>query len=1028
MKLQISTWAIKNPVQTIILFFALSIAGISSFFKLPINANPIINFPIVTVTVTQSGASPTELENSVTKLVERAVSGLPGIRHINSIITDGTSTTIVEFNLTVDSNIAVSDIREQLSQIRADLPQTIDEPLINRIDVEGGAILNYSVQSNNKNLTDISWFVDDKISKSLLMVAGVQKVSRLGGAEREIIVEVNPSKLDAYKVSIANINQQLLESNIDIPGGVNFFSNQQHTIRVLGAKNSLELLKQFNIYLGENQWVTLGNIANIYDGFNELKTIASFNSESAVGFSIYRAKGSSDTEVEKGVRAALAKMAVSYPDYKIDLISSNVKSTVESYHSTMKTLIEGALLTVIVVFFFLKNWRATLIAAVALPLSILPTFFILYLFDYSLNSITLLALTLVIGILVDDAIVEIENIEKYIEKGERPYIAALKASDAIGFAIVAITLTIVAVFLPVSFIGGFVGKYFVPFGITVSAAVLSSLLVARMVTPLMAAFLMLPKKKTDHSMPIKTAKWIEKYLNFLQKTLDNRKKALALALFFLLGSMGLVTLLPSGFLPTSDVSISQIEIELPPGTPVDKTDEILKKIIKKLGNRSEIRDVFSVAGTDDSSDIASQNKGRLILNLSPVGERELSQKQFEETLIPILNAEPDMRYYFANSNGNREVSIILASEDTELLNKTVRQLRIEMNSLSGLRNVQVLEPLAKREIIVIPKVYEAAKRGVNTEEIASAIKIATIGEVNAKVAKFNLAERQVPIRVLLAKDKRDDLETITNLYINSATGIAIPLNSIADVYLSEGPSKIERIGRQRKAIIEADLNGITVGDAIEFINQLPAIKDLPIEIKRIEYGDVEYMDEMFERFTSTMLLSVFMVFIVLVVLFKDFVQPLTILIALPFSIGGAIIALLLYGAAIDLPVIIGILMLMGIVTKNSILLVEFILEKEREGINRNDAIIQAGKERIRPIVMTTIAMIAGMLPLVISGGGDASFRAPMAIAVIGGLLSSTLLSLLFVPVVYSYMDDLKNKISPYLKKLTSVSKEDMSHH
>ncbi|MDX8000687.1 efflux RND transporter permease subunit [Xenorhabdus sp. Reich] len=1032
MKFQLSEWAIRKPIPTIVIFLALTVAGLFSFFKLPINANPVINFPVVTVTVTQDGSSPSELENAVTQPVERAISGLPGIRHINSTITDGVSITIVEFNLNVDPNVAVNDIREQITQIRAELPQTIEEPLISRVDVEGGAILNYTVQSKDKSLTALSWFVDDTLSKKLLTVEGVQKITRLGGTSREILVEPDPVKMAALKISITDINHLLLQNNVNIPGGNMTVAGQNHTIRILGAKNEVDYLRQLKLPLGKNNWVTLGDIATISDAHKETITIARLNGEQVVGFAVYRAKGSSDTVVEKGVTQALNNIGKERPDINIKLVTSNVKYTVSGYNLTMQTLIEGAVLTVIVVFFFLKSWRATLIAAVALPLSILPTFIVLHLFDYTLNSITLLALTLVIGILVDDAIVEIENIEKYIERGERPYIAAIKASNAIGFAIIAITVTIVAVFLPVSFVGGFVGKYFVPFGITVSAAVLSSLLVARLVTPLMSAYLLLPKKslpeKQIETDEAKTPEWIKKYLSILDKTLKFRKTALALAAVFLLGSLILVDLLPSGFLPKSDVSIAKIEVETPPGTQAAQSDEILQRIIKKLKNRSEIVDIFSIAGVDGSSGNISQNKSNILINLVPINERKLSQREFEQSLTPILNEIPDIRYNFGNNEGNRDVSIVLASDNPEILSQTVNQLRREMMGLNGLKNIQILQPLPRREVIITPNIAEAARAGVTTDTIGSVIRTATIGAGDANVSKFNLPDRQVPIRVLLSKEDRDSLTVLSDLYVNSTADTNVPIKSVADISFASGPDKIERISRQRKAAIEADLSGIEIGTALAQINELPSLKNLPPEVKRVVYGDVEYMDEMFERFSTTMLLSVLMVLAILIVLFKDFLQPLTILIALPFAIGGAIIALLLYNAAIDMPVIIGLLMLMGIVTKNSILLVEFILERARSGMSRNEAIIQAGRERVRPIIMTTIAMIAGMIPLVITSGADASFRAPMAIAVIGGLISSTLLSLLFVPVIYSYMDDFKNFMTPYLRKLSSVTKDDLDYH
>ncbi|WP_323085610.1 efflux RND transporter permease subunit [Providencia alcalifaciens] len=1022
MKLQLSSWAITRPIPTIVMFLALTIAGIFSFNQLPVTANPVVNFPIVTVTITQDGSSPTEMENAITKPVERAVSGIPGIRHITSTITEGISTTTVEFDLTVDAYIATNDIREQIAQIRSDLPQTIDEPLINRIDIEGGAILRYAVSSDSQSLADLSWFIDDTVSKQLITAHGVQKVSRLGGADSVIRIEPDTDKLAALQLSILSINELLRSVHQNSAGGSSKYNHLQHTIRILGEKKNVDEIKNIQLPIGNQQWIKLGDIAAIYQGQKTAKTISQLNGKDVVGFAVFRAKGSSDTEVANNVEHELAQLKLKYPDISIQLVSSTVKYTESSYHLTIQTLLEGAFLTVIIVFFFLKSWRATLVAAVALPLSILPTFLVLAIFGYSLNSMTLLALTLVIGILVDDAIVEIENIQKYIERGERPYLAALKASDAIGFAIVAITLTIVAVFLPVSFIGGFVGKYFVPFGITVSAAVLSSLLVARLVTPLMAAYVLLPAKKkaTEHSVP----NWINRYSQLLEMTLKHRKLALSFAFIFLIGSISSITYLPIGFMPEGDISVSQIEVELPPGTPVEETQKAVRNMAEQLKSRTEIKSIYTIAGISDDADGIAQHKGQIILTLTEPNEREMSQKQFENSISHLLQQTPDAHYTFSNSEGNKEFSLTFTGSDPKELEIQMHKLRDAVAKVNGINNVRVVKPLLRKELIISPDLQDLGRTAVNVEEIANTLRVATMGESNSRSAKFNLPGRQLTLQVVLPDNQKDDVSALRNLYVRSGNDLTVPLKSVANINFSDGPSQIDRINRARKMSIEGNLEGLSLGEALERVVELPEYQSLPKSIEPLEYGDMEFMLDMFERFSTTMLFSVLLVFAILIILFKDFMQPITILVALPFSIGGAIIALVLYGAMIDLPVIIGILMLMGIVTKNSILLVEFILEKERAGLNRQQAIIEAGQERIRPIIMTTFAMIAGMIPLVLTTGADAGFRAPMAVAVIGGLMSSTVLSLLFVPVIYSLMDDLKKKTLPLLAKCTSVTQSD----
>ncbi|UVL26290.1 efflux RND transporter permease subunit [Pseudomonas donghuensis] len=1025
MSLAVSSWAIRRPIPTLVLFLVLAVAGWVSFIDLPINANPRVDFPVITVAVVQVGAAPSELEHAVTQRVERAVSGLAGIRHITSTIADAISVTTVEFQLGIDPDRAANDIRDAIGQIRADLPQTIEEPLVTRVDVEGGAILNYAVKSSARNAVDLSWFVDDVLGRELLGVPGVQKVQRLGGLEREVKVELKPERLEALGISADQVNTQLLHSNSNVPGGRAILADSEQSIRTLGSALTVQALSETPIALPDGRWARLNELASVVDGAGEMRALARLNGEQVVGFAVFRAKGSSDTRVAAGVEAALQRLQQHHPDIEVQQVASMVDYTLASYNAAIMTLIEGALLTVLVVFLFLRNWRATLVAAIALPLSILPTFAAMAWFGYSLNSITLLALTLVIGILVDDAIVEIENIERHLDQGKRPYQAAIDASDAIGFAVVAITATIVAVFLPVSFIGGFVGQYFTPFGITVSAAVLTSLLVARLLTPLMAAYLLKPKS-IEHQQHATQAPagLLGRYLRLLEWALAHRRKSLVIAAAFLLASFALVPLLPSGFMPVSDTSLSRIDVSLPPGTPLAQTDRTLQQMAAKLREQPQVLFVFSTAGGEDASGTTDVASGQLLVRLVPPEQRDRSQKAFEHSLRPLLGEFADVRFAFRSDSAARDISVILVGADARQLSQAAYALQGEMRMIKGLANVQVNEPLPRPELLIRPRLDEAARSGISAQAIGTVARIATLGDINANSARFNFHDRQVPIRVQLAQAQQGDLDTLRNLRVASDNGGTLALHSVADIDYGSGPTKIERFDRLRRISVDADLAGITLGSALEAIQATPALQHLPLGVREVEYGDAEYMNEMFEKFATAMTFGILMVFAVLVLLFRDFLQPLTILVSLPLAVGGAIGGLLLYGAAIDLPVVIGLLMLMGIVTKNSILMVEFIIEKRRAGMPRQLALMQSGAERARPIVMTTIAMVAGMIPAVLSSGADAGFRAPMAIAVIGGLVTSTLLSLVFVPVVFSYMDDLNNWLAPRLATLTSVTAHD----
>ena len=1010
----ISAWAIRKPVPVVVLFVVLTLLGWASYLRLPVNANPSLSFPIVTVAVTQPSAAPTEMENQVTRRIEGAVSGLPGVQHMRSTIKDGVSTTTVEFRIGTDSDRATNDVREAIGQVRGDLPQSIQEPIVSRVDVEGGAILYYVARAANMSNLDLSWFVEDTVNRELLTLPGVQKAARFGGINREISVALDPAKLRAYGVPVDQINSALREANINVPSGRGEIGDREQSIRTLGSVRSLEELSALSIALPGNRWVQLRDIATIEDGPAEARSFARFNGEPVVGFSITRAKGHSDTVVAAAVESRLQEIRKANPDVSFDLVINNVEYTVASYDAAVTALVEGAILTVVVVFLFLRNWRATLIAAVAMPLSILPTFAAMDLLGFTLNGVSLLALTLVIGILVDDAIVEIENIERHIDMGKRPYLAAIEAADAIGLAVVATTLTIVAVFAPVSFIGGAVGQYFRQFGVTVAIAVLFSLLVARLLTPLMAAYLLQPKSGSGHAVE---PSWMSRrYLALLDWTFDHRKTTVALAGLFFAGSIMLFAQLPTGFLPVTDGNVSQAQVILPPGSKLEETTRISDDIVKRLLRRADVENVLVM--TDDVNKVTMQIK------LKPRNERELDRKSFELATLPIFAATPDIQFSFASDSGGKEISINLAGNDSEELDRAARQLETEMRGLPQLANVLSNSAPLAPELLLQPRVEEAARLGVSVMSLGTVARVATLGETDANSAQFNLGDRLVPIRVRLDRSARGDLDVLRQLPVSTGDGKTIPLMAVADIHFGAEEGNVERLNGKRLLSVEANLNGVTLGDAMAAIKNLPALKNLPVSVTNVKYGASQEMDEMFRGFALALLAGIAMVVAVLVLLFRNFLQPITILVALPLSLGGTAVALILYGAAIDLSSTIGILMLMGIVCKNSILLVDNAIDNQAEGLDRRTALVKAGATRARPIVMTTIAMVAGMMPAAIGIGADAGFRAPMAVAVIGGLITSTLLSLVVVPVVFTFMDDLNAWAGRRLQRLTSVTEAD----
>ena len=1003
MAFRISGAAIRNPIPPLVLFAILTVIGLVSFRMLPITRAPNVDVPVVQVTITQPGAAPAELEAQVTKKIEDAVANVTGTKHVTSTVTDGTSATFIEFRLEVSSDRALNDVRDAVSKIRADLPRGIDEPIIQRIDVVGQSIQTFAATAPAMTLEGLSWFVDDVVLRELQGVKGIGQVQRVGGVTREVQVRLDADRLAALGVTAGAINAQLRSTNADLSGGKGELGGREQAIRTLGGARSLDALRDLRIVLPGGRQALLGTLATVTDSYEEPLDFARMNGDTpVVAFSVFRAKGASDVTVAEAVRDRLQGLAAAHSGVRYTLIDDSVRATKGSYLSAMESLVEGAVLATLVVLIFLRNWRATLLAAVALPLSIIPAFAAMQAMGFSLNFVSLLAITLVTGILVDDAIVEIENIVRHMRMGKRPYEAAVEAADEIGLAVVAITCTIVAVFAPVSFMGGIAGQYFKQFGLTVAAAVIASLLVARLITPLMAAYLLTPGNHgREREGPVMRA-----YTRFLSATLRWRGLTLLAGLGAFAVSIWSTQLLPTGFIPPQDQSRAVLSLELPPGASLEDTRRKTDAIAASFRAVPEVTTVFVVGGTTPTGAGAEVRRAKMIVNLVLKGERSRSQKQIETELSVKLAGIPDVRGWYVNDRGERELSLSLLGADPAALHEAVSRLESGMRRLPGFSNVAPSAGADRPEIRVRPRLDEAARLGVSTEAISDTVRIATIGDVSANLAKFRDGDRLIPIRVEVSRSIRGDLGALETLAVPAAGGIAVPLLAVAEIELGQGPASIERYDRVRRVVMGADLaKGVALGAAVQAVFGTEAARHMPAGVVLKNGGDAEIMAEVFEGFALAMGTGIMIVLAVLVLLFRSVMQPITILFSLPLSLGGVILALIVTGEPISMPVVIGILMLMGIVTKNAIMLVDYAIERRAEGMGRAEAIIDAGRKRARPIVMTTIAMVAGMVPSALGLGDGGEFRAPMAIGVIGGLVVSTALSLVFVPSFYTVMDD-----------------------
>ncbi|MET0576191.1 MAG: efflux RND transporter permease subunit [Mesorhizobium sp.] len=996
-----SAWSIRNPIAPVLLFVVLIVLGLMSFKGLPITRFPNIDVPLVSVVVTDPGVAPSELETQVTKRIEDAVSNISGVKNVMSTITEGNSQTTVEFRLEVDTQTAVTDVKDAVERIQSDLPATADDPVINRIDVEGQAILTYAVSAPAMTPEELSWFVDDTVIRKLQGLKGVARVDRYGGVTREIHIDVDPDRLNALGVTAGDINRAMRAANVDLTGGSADFSERDQSIRTLGGAKTLADLEKLEIPLAGDRKVLLSDIAKVTDSWEEPKSFARVNGQTVVSFGIFRGKGESDVEVNKRVEAAVADLQKAHPDVAITKVDNSVSYTEGNYDSAMETLLEGAILSVVVVFLFLRDIRATLVSAIALPLSILPAFWAIDMMGFSLNLVSLLGITLVVGILVDDAIVEIENIVRHIKMGKSPYRASLEAADEIGLAVIAISATIIAVFAPVSFMGGIAGQYFKQFGLTVAVAVFFSLLVARLITPMLAAYFL---RSHVHEEP-KPGVVMRGYLRLLRTTLRFRWLTLGAGIAFFAGSIYAMGFLPSGFIPKEDASRIVFSLELPPGSRLEDTRATTDEVTKLMREVPEVENVYVIGGSNPTGTLEPR-RATVVADLKHKSERDLTQAEIEEILLKKMETVPDLRAYFVNDRGERQLAFGVMGTDGALLDDQSRKIQSAMAQTGKFRAISSNAALDRPEIIVVPNLDRLAELGISTATLSETLRIATIGDVDENLAKFTVGDRQIPIRVQLNQEARDDLSVVSSLPVLTPSGVTVPLSSVADIRFGQGPSSIQRFNRERRVVISADMaQGAELGEGLNIVWALPQVKDMPTGTRIQETGDAEIMGEVFAGFATAMGTGLMLVLVVLILLFGSVFHSFTILGSLPLAIGGVVAGLMLTNSAVSMPVVIGILMLMGIVTKNAIMLVDFAVEEVKHGIPRAEAIIDAGRKRARPIVMTTIAMSAGMIPASLALGDGGEFRAPMAVAVVGGLLVSTFLSLIFVPSFYTIMDD-----------------------
>lgn len=998
--MNLSLWGIRHPLPAVMVFIVLCVAGFYGLRQLPISQLPDVQLPEVRITINLPGATPSQLETDVTRRVEDAVASLTGIDKLNSTVSEGSSVTRVQFRLGRDMRDALDEVRDAVTRIRNELPNDIDEPIIARQNLIGATLLSYAIRSDRMAPDELSWFIDDTITKEVFGVPGVGSVTRSGGVDREIRVALKPEVLQAYGVTATSISQQLARLQLEKPGGRTTAGGAEQSVRTIATVRTAAELGEYPMFLPDGRSVRLSALATVTDGAGTPHEAALLNGEPVIGMYVGRSRGTSEVGVGNAVRKKLAALQAATPGLQIIEVSSSVETAEASYDASISMLWEGALLAVIVVWWFLRDWRATWISAVALPLSIMPTFAVMHWLDFSLNLLTLLALAVVIGVLVDDAIVEVENVARHRAMGKTPMQAAIDASNEIGIAVVATSTTLAAVFLPVAFLPGVVGKFFREFGWTAAAAVLFSLLVARLLTPMLAAYFM--KNEPRHAEDTPLLNW---YLVWVRRALANRGWTITLALLIFVASLILARFIPKTFVPSPDSPRTQLEVELPPGARLEDTIRATERIRLKLKALPEFVGAFTRVGSANSgsgggAEVFAPEVRKAAMVLQFREDRKHTMAQLEAQIRDLLREEAGVRLGFTAQGPGDRLELVLAGRDPAALAIAAHNLTDALRSLPGLGSVTSSAALLRPEVIIRPDPARAADLGVSTLEIADAARIATSGDFRQKLAKLNLAERQIPIRVQLADEALDNPALLAQLRVSGKNG-PVPLSAVATISEGSGPATISRLDRERTVRLSVELNGQPLGDTQAKLKKLPAMNNLPAGVRVLPAGDAEAFVVLITGFALALLTGVLSVYAVLLLLFNSAIQPLTILVAIPLCGGGAFGMLLLTHNALSVPSLIGLILLTGIATKNSILIVDYAIIGERDlGLSRYDAVLDACRKRARPVVMTSIAMGAGMLPIALGLGSDGSFRQPLGVAVLGGLLTSTVLSLVVVPVVY----------------------------
>ena len=1013
---------IKRPVFTTMIVMLLVVFGIGSYAGLGIDLNPDVDFPLVAISVSYAGTSPEEMESLVTKPIENAVSSLSGIKNLTSVTREGSSQTTIEFEFGTDPKLAANDVREKVAAIRRRLPEQIDEPVIQRFDISAQPIMYYSLSSDSRATGDIRKLAVDVVKDELQRIDGVADVSVSGGSDREIRVAVDAKKLAAYKISMAQILEAVNGQNLNAPGGHIRGQGTDLTVRTIGKYKNVDDIEGVVVANQNGRLIRLGDVAVVDDTWAEQLMLTRTNGQASVLIAVQKQSGTNTVAIAEKVKKTMAALSAQLPpDVKVAVTRDSSQYIRSSVEDVMMSLLFGGLLAVVITFLFLQNGRATVIGAIAIPTSVIATFFLLKTMKFTLNNMSLMGLSLAVGILIDDAIVVIENIYRHMEMGKTPFEAAQSGTAEIALAVMATTLSILAVFVPVGSMNGIIGQFFQQFGLTVAFAVAFSLFVAFTLTPTLAAYWLRPETGGGHTSPalVKTVldSWergfqilLVLYRRVLDWALIHPKKLVAIAVLSLLANGMLVPYLGSEFQPSYDSGEFTVSLSAPAGTSLTKMQELVKPVENVVMQIPEMDTSYVVIGAGGQA-----NKATLGVKLVEAGKRSRSMNAIMDELRSKFRHEGQLKVAVASSQSmgrgdSRPVQVALRGNDLDQLNRMAQELADLIRQIPGTVDVDVSAEQSSPEIQVTVDSLRLSDAGLDAAVVANTIQMAFLGATTRN--QFNPSDKDYNIRIQLDEKHRGTMDDVTNLLMASRNGTFVRLGDVADVKLSSGPTEIDRDARQREVIVYTNVVGVSAGDVMNKIKAGMADVNLPLGYSYKFVGQAQTMMDSFAEIAKALLLAVILIYMVLSAQFESFIHPFTIMLSLPFSLTGAILALLIGGQTMNIVSLIGVIMLMGLVTKNAILLVDYANQRRRSGVGVAEALLEAGSVRLRPILMTTGAMIFGMMPIALGIGSGAEMRQSMGVVLIGGLVSSTLLTLIVVPSVYLLIERAMMRFAP----------------